>query len=178
METPLRDILRERIHRHEIQHIASLCSDDARKEELFTLISDTDPRVTYNALWILTHLSAPDRKWLESKRDRLINLLLSTTASGPRRLLLTILEQMPAEAQIIRTDYLDWCLSKINSTEPYAIRALSLKQAYIQSRPYPEIMRELLLEIELMDTSGPLPPGLRSARRNILRKIKSCNSIT
>ena len=64
----------------------------------------------------------------------------------------------------------EFCLSKINSTEPYAIRALCLKQAYAMCRFYPELMAELKNQIELMEY-GELSPGLLSVIRRIKKII-------
>jgi len=89
---------------------------------------------------------------------------------GKRRLILTLLEHLSIEKDDIRTDYLDYCLSKINSTEPYAIRALCLKQAYAMCRFYPELLAELKNEVELMQY-GELSPGLLSVIRHMRKKI-------
>ena len=138
---------------------------------MLELAADADDRVGYNALWILTHLPARERKWLEPHRDRLIDLLLADTHVGKQRLLLTLLEHQKVSREDIRTDYLDFCLAHINSAAPYALRAFCLKQAYAQCRHYPELLAELQEEMHLMDYSQ-LSPGLLSARRIVLRQLK------
>lgn len=138
--------------------------------KLYSLIADENERVGYNALWVFTHLPREHSRRLCDKRNELIDRLLNTTHVGQRRLLLTLLENQVLMANDVRSDYLDYCLSAINSCEPYAIRALCLKQAYAQCRFYPELMQELMAEIELMDC-GEMSPGLRSAQKNILKKI-------
>ncbi|MDE7410959.1 MAG: hypothetical protein K2M94_02870 [Paramuribaculum sp.] len=169
----LREILSVRIGRREISAICSSCmssTDYSLREDLFSLIDDSDNRTGYNALWILTHLSVYETKWLKSKRDILIDRLLGETHTGKRRLILTLLEALDTEESDVRTDYLDFCLSRINSVEPYGVRALCLKQAYAQCKFYPELLQELKAEIEMMD-SGVMSPGIVSARKNILKRI-------
>lgn len=165
------DILGEQIGLRDIKALCRVYScDDRLKEELFPLIFDPDERVGYNALWVLTHLPANERKFLISERDRLIDLLLAESHIGKKRLILTLLEMMPTTPEDFRTDYFDFCLSKINSAEPYAIRALCMKQAFAQCQLYPDLLREFENELELLEY-GPLSPGLKSAKKNILKKI-------
>lgn len=168
-----KEILKERIHPYDIRRICEVCRGawgDLRKEELFLLAKDSDNRISYNALWVFTYFSPYERKWLESRRNDLIDWLLATAHTGKRRLILTLLERQKVGREDIRTDYLDFCLSGINSTEPYGIRALCIKQAFAQCRHYPELLQELKSEIEMMDY-GELSPGLVSARKNISKKI-------
>ncbi len=136
----------------------------------FWLVRHENDRVSYNALWVFTHFPGDSIKWLEPKHKELIDILLKEEHTGKRRLILTLLERQPVNIEEIRTDYLDFCLSKINSTEPYAIRALSLKQAYAMCRHYPELLEELRLEMDMM-TRGELSPGLLSALRHIRRHL-------
>lgn len=165
--------LGDRLHISDIRHICAGCCgvlDDFGKAELFSMISHSDDRVGYNALWVFTHFPLEDMKWLASKRDCLIDFMLRTGHAGKRRLILTLLEHLSVEKDDIRTDYLDFCLSKINSTESYAIRALCLKQAYAMCRFYPELLAELKNEVELMQY-GELSPGLLSVIRHMRKKI-------
>lgn len=169
----LTETLKDRIHPADIHLICRTCSGtdgDSAKEELYALIYHADIRVSYNALWTFTHFSKAELGWLRDRRDELIDLLLTDTHVGKRRLILTLLEHQSICAEDLRTDYLDFCLSKINSTEPYAIRALCLKQAFAQCRLYPELLSELMSEIDLMEYSD-MSPGLISARKNVLRQL-------
>lgn len=168
----LTERLDTRIHARDIRELAAACADDAFKEKLFAHLSSPSERVVYNTLWVFTHLSASDRRWLWPRRDLLADMLLSATHIGQRRLLLTLINAIPITESDLRTDLLDHCLAHINTTEPYAIRALSLKQAWAQCRFHPELIDELRLHIEIMSASD-LPPGLRSARRSVLRAMQA-----
>lgn len=164
-------MIKGRIRMPELKLLCGACSGDtALTEALFALVADADDRVSYNALWIFTHFSAAARLWLLPKRDVLIDMLLSQTHVGKRRLILTLLEGMPTSGEDLRTDYLDFCLSKINSSDPYAIRAFCLKQAFAQCCLHPGLLAELEAEMAMMDC-GELSPGLASARRIVRRRM-------
>ena len=57
---------------------------------------------------------------------------------------------------------------------PYAIRAQCIKLAYEQMRYWPELLDELRQTLEMI-SSEPLSPGLRSAWKQMMKKILSCN---
>ncbi len=99
-------------------------------------------------------------------------MLLRVSHVGRRRLLLALLEFVPFAEADLRTDYLDFCLSKINSVEPYGVRALCIKQAYAQCRFYPELLAELRCHLEMMEAET-LSPGLKCVRRHIFKSLSS-----
>ena len=155
----------------ELKLLCGVCSaDEALADALFSLAGDADDRVSYNALWIFTHFSAPAKQRLLPMRDALIDLLLEQSHIGKQRLILTLLESLPTSEEDVRADYLDFCISKINSAEAYAIRAFCLKQAFAQCRFHPDLLSELEAEMDRMDFED-LSPGLQSARRIVRRRI-------
>lgn len=169
----LEETLAEKLNRCDIVRICAECSgaaNDAKKAELFALAGHTDDRIGYNALWVLTHFSKKDIGWLQAKRNELIDTVLTTPHTGKRRLSLALLEELTVERKDIRADYLDFCLSKINSQEPYGIRALCIKQAFALCRFYPELIAELKNEIELIEFSER-SRGILTTKKNVLRKI-------
>lgn len=169
----LAKILGHRLHKWDILELCRSCSgidNNAVKEDLFAMIGHDNDVISYNALWVFSHFAKPDIKWLTSRRNELIDQLLLTGHVGKRRLILTLLEHLPIAKEDVRTDYIDFCLSKINSNEPVAIRSLCLKQSFALCRFYPELMVELTNEIELMGC-GELSSGLLSVRKNIMMKI-------
>lgn len=171
----LEERLSERLGAGDIEELRRACSGadgDREKEQLFSLITHADERIAYNALWVFTHFRTADMRWLQKYRNSLIDRLLATTHIGCRRLILTLLDRLSTSIDDVRTDYLDYCLAHINSTEPIAIRSLSIKQAYAQCRFYPELIMELRAELELME-HGEMTPGLRSIKKNTLKKIDS-----
>lgn len=175
---PPEEKLNRRLRHTDIKMLSHECCGEAGnelKEKLFSLVVHPSDRVAYNALWVFATLPAKDIEWLRPKRNRLIDCLLHTFHPGKRRLIMTLLEHLPPSIADVRTDYLDFCLTRINSDEPYALRALCLKQSFALCRFYPELMTELLDEIELMQYQN-LSPGLRCARKNILRRISALPS--
>lgn len=58
---------------HEICFLTQGPDNDRLKEELYTLISDEDVRVSYNALWLFTYFDLANNKWLYAKHDELID---------------------------------------------------------------------------------------------------------
>lgn len=156
---------------HELTFLTQGTRNDRRKEQLYALITDPDDRIAYNALWVFTHFALADNEWLYAKRDNLTDTLLKETHTGKKRLLLALLERQPVGKEDVRTDYLDFCLSKILSTEPYGIRALCMKQAFAQCRHFPELLDELVSVMDMLDGSE-LSPGLRTARKNIRKQLR------
>ena len=55
---------------------------------------------------------------------------------------------------------------------PYAIRALCIKLAYEQMKYWSELLNELCQMLDLI-SNEPLSPGLRSAWRQVMKKIKA-----
>lgn len=137
---------------------------------LFKLIDDEDDRVAYNALWIISHFNEAHHQWLLSKRCKLLNQLLHEAHPGKRRLLLSVLKNIPITKKNLHIDYLNYCLDKINSMEPYAIRAWAMKQAFEMCRYYPDLVEELRLRLAILE-NGELSPGILSAKRQIESKL-------
>ncbi len=164
--TSLPDILNLRLHQRDINRLVATADMEAVYAEIFS----ENQRVAYNALWVLTHMPPRFNLWLSEKRNEMIDMLLSETHIGKKRLLMNLLNRLTTEPHDIRTDYLDFCLRKINSEEPYAIRSFAIKQAYEQAKHYPELLTELREELELMSTQ-PLPPGLQCTLRHIGSKV-------
>lgn len=161
------------MHAREIDTIAALAHENGNeglREDICRMATDENDRVAYNALWCLSHMPQSDAKWLRTKHDGMIDRLLACRNTSHRRLLLTLLERTFDPKAPLRTDFLDYCLDTINSTQPYAQRALCMKLAYAQCRAIPELLSELREVLELT-AYGHSSPGILSARRNILKKM-------
>ncbi len=168
----LRRILSYKIGRETIERICRLCSSsEASMDTLFAFIGSPDDRVGYNALWVMTHFDSSQRCRIEGKKSDLIDFVLKEKHTGKRRLLLAIIEKMPIyNKEEVRGDFIDFCLSKINSDEPYGVRALCMKLAFAQCRFFPELINELEAELEMMEQEQ-LSPGLLAAKRNVMRHL-------
>jgi hypothetical protein len=174
----MKTLLTHRLSQSEIKQLCALTQgehNDNLKEELYQLTLDANRRVTINALWTFTHFAADDNVWLFAKHDQLIDRCLNEKDTTKLRLILTLLLRQPFDEEAIRTDFIDFCLARITDTRaPYAIRAQCIKLAYEQMRYWPELLDELRQTLEMISCE-PLSPGLRSAWKQVMKKILSCN---
>lgn len=168
-------------HRLSLSEIKQLCAlthgahNNHLKEKLYQLTLDDDRRVAVNALWTFTHFTADDNVWLFAKHDQLIDRCLNEKDATKLRLMLNLLLSQPYTEEDIRTDFIDFCLARLTDTRaPYAIRAQCIKLAYEQMRHWPELLDELRQTLEMISCE-PLSPGLRSAWKQVMKKILSCN---
>lgn len=174
----MKTLLAHRLSQSEIMQLCALTQgehNDNLKEELYQLTLDANRRVAINALWTFTHFAADDNVWLFAKHDQLIDRCLNEKDTTKLRLILTLLLRQPFDEEAIRTDFIDFCLARITDTRaPYAIRAQCIKLAYEQMRYWPELLDELRQTLEMISCE-PLSPGLRSAWKQVMKKILSCN---
>jgi len=139
------------------------------KKELVKCVFMDDKRISYNALWIISHVR--DFSVDRHLRDDLIDCLLSETHPGKKRLLLTILERQKFTEENLRMDFLDFCLSRINcDSESCAVRVLCVKCAFRQCEFYPELLDELNANLTMIGYKE-LPPGLRNVLKVVLSKL-------
>ena len=117
------------INRLSVNDIYSLClqtqgkENNCLKEELYQLTFDENDRVSFNALWALTHFDEANNPWLFQKHDELINRVLVEKNETKRRLMLHLLLRQPFEEESLRSDFIDFCIAQITAcSQPYAIR--------------------------------------------------------
>ena len=166
-------------HRLSMDGINDICllvqgeQNHSLKEQLYQLTLDDDRRVAVNALWTFTRFTAADNEWLYVKHDQLIDRCLKEHDTTKLRLILSILLRQPFEEETVRTDFIDFCLARFTDARaPYAIRALCIKLAYEQMKYWSELLNELRQMLDLI-SNEPLSPGLRSAWRQVMKKIKA-----
>lgn len=166
------------INRLSINDIYSLClqtqskENNCLKEELYQLTFDENDRVSFNALWALTHFDEANNPWLFQKHDELIDRVLVEKNETRRRLMLHLLLRQPFEEESLRSDFIDFCIAKITAcSQPYAIRCYCMKLAYEQMKYYPELLEELRMALDMLEQEV-LSPGMLSAKRQIMKKIK------
>ncbi|WP_278856175.1 hypothetical protein [Leyella stercorea] len=172
----MKTLLTHRLSQSEIKELCALthgARNNHLKEELYQFTLDDDRRVAVNALWTFTHFAAADNVWLFAKHDQLIDRCLNEKDTTKLRLILTLLLRQPFDEEAIRTDFIDFCLvCLIDARAPYAIRALCIKLAYEQMKYWSELLNELRQMLDLI-SNEPLSPGLRSAWRQVMNKIKA-----
>ena len=170
-------------NRLSINDFYSLClqtqgkENNGLKEELYQLTLDENNRVAFNALWALSHFNEANNPWLFQKHDDLIDRVLVEKNETKRRLMLSLLLRQPFEEESLRSDFIDFCIAKITAcSQPYAIRCYCMKLAYEQMKYYPELFSELKTALDMLEQET-LSPGLASAKRQILMKIKRKHSL-
>ncbi|MDE6801458.1 MAG: hypothetical protein K2J06_01675 [Muribaculaceae bacterium] len=170
-------ILAGRINLPEVRSIVAWANGlPERLSRLWRLACGEDRRTGVNALWVMSHLPEGDAPWIVSLRDEMIDRLLNENDASKKRLLLELLRGQDYKADEIRTDFLDFCLSKINSeAEPYAVRCFCIYTVLKMCRHFPELISELEGHLDLMDYQE-LSPGLKSAVRQTKAKIKKCKT--
>jgi len=169
--------LSERIHLKDIyEMMLSAQNMDSKKKELYQALFDTDDKVAYQAAWVFTHFSLAENRWLYDKQNELIDEALVCVHPGKRRLLLTLIFRQPP-ANPLRTDFLDFCLTRmISKQELPAVQSLCMKLAYEMCRQIPELRQELHSIIELMEPDL-LSVAMKSARNNVLKAMKTGKSM-
>ena len=157
---------------HEICFMTQGKENDYRKEELYQFTFDEDDRVAFNALHALSHFDLANNEWLYSKHDNLIDRVMKEKHVGKCRLMLNLLLRQPFKEDSLRSDFIDFCIAKITAcAQPYAVRAYCMKLAYEQMKYYPEFLEELRMALDMLEQET-LSPGLLSAKRQIMKKIK------
>ncbi len=166
------------INRLSVNDIYSLClqtqgkENNCLKEELYQLTFDENDRVSFNALWVLTHFDKANTPWFFQKHNELIDRVLAEKNETKRRLMLQLLLRQPFEEESLRSDFIDFCIAKITAcSQPYAIRSYCMKLAYEQMKYYPELLEELRMALDMLEQEV-LSPGMLSAKRQIMKKIK------
>ena len=124
-----------------------------------------------NALWGLTKASKKELSQLETIKDSLIDLAMTTANSSVRRLSLNIVERLRMEEDEVRTDFLDFCFEHMTDIQEFpGIQSLCMKLAYRMCSFYPELMGELRRTIEAMEIEY-YKPAVKSLRSRILRWV-------
>ena len=167
--------LNHRLSQSDIHELCALTQgerNNSLKEQLYQLTLDADRRVATNALWVFTHFALADNEWLYAKHDQLIDCCLKENDTTKLRLMLNLLLRQPFDEEAIRTDFIDFCLTRLADTKsPYAVRAQCIKLAYMQMRYWPELLNELRQTLEMISCES-LSPGLRSAWRQVMKRIE------
>ena len=170
----MKESLTNRLSQDELHELCALTQGEQNnhlKEELYQLTLDNDRRVAINALWTFTHFALADNEWLYAKHDQLIDRCLKEKDATKLRLMLNLLLRQPFDEEDIRTDFIDYCLMRLTDPKsPYAVRAQCIKLAYEQMRYWPELLNELRQTLEMISCE-PLSPGLRSAWKQVMKKL-------
>ena len=120
----------------------NLHHDECGIEAMFTTMKQADnPRVAYNAAWVLSLLSKEDKKiYLLPYYGELVDMATSAELCFRRGLILTILADLPANE--LNSNLLDFCLiHMIDPKESDGSRSAMIKLAARMCKPYPELCK-------------------------------------
>ena len=162
LSTPPLDI---RLSKAQVMAIANnLHHDECGIEAMFTAMKQADnPRVAYNAAWVLSHLSKEDKK-----------IYLLPHYGALRGLILTILADLPTNEP--NGNLLDFCLTHLTAPkESDSSRSAMIKLAASMCKPYPELCKELALCLDMMPQDSS--PSIAAAKRNALKMIQ-CHALS
>ena len=104
-------------------------------------------------------------------RARLADYASATPDTSMRRLAMVLLDRLEWSVDDVRTDLLDFCLDHMMlPDEPYGVKALCIKLAYLQCRHYPELKAELRQALLLMEPEE-LGAGVKHTRKKTLERL-------
>lgn len=149
----------------------NLHHDECGIEAMFTAMKQADnPRVTYNAAWVLSHLSKEDKKiYLLPHYGELVDIATSAELCFRRGLMLTILAGFPMDEP--NGNLLEFCLIHLtDSKESDSSRSAMIKLAARMCKPYPELCKELALRLDMIPQDSS--PSVVTAKRNALKLIQ------
>lgn len=172
----IRELLCRRINKAEIKRVVSWALEDSQNSDtIYALTKSPDERLSVNAFWCLSHLPRAKTVWLQSLQNELIDRLIVETHPSKKRILLRLLRAQSYEKEAIRTDFLDYCFSKINSeSESCAVSSFCIYCAFKLCRFYPELIAELEQYLDMLSTRS-LSPGLHCALRTTRMSISQLN---
>ena len=161
-----------RLSKAQVMAIAhNLHHDECGIEAMFTAMKQADnPRVAYNAAWVLSHLSKEDKRiYLLPHYEELIDMATSAELYFRRGLILAILADLPTNEP--NGKLLDFCLTHLAAPkESDGSRSVMIKLAARMCKPYPDLCKELTLCLDMMPQDSS--PSIAAAKRNALKMIR------
>ncbi len=161
-----------RLSKAQVMAIANnLHHDECGIEAMFTAMKQADnPRVAYNAAWVLSHLSKVDKRiYLLPHYEELVDVATSAELCFRRGLILAILADLPTNEP--NGKLLDFCLMHLTDPkESDGSRSVMIKLAARMCEPYPELCKELALCLDVMPQDSS--PSIAAAKRNALKLIQ------
>lgn len=152
--------------------VQDICNQPESLKDMYQLISDGKTVVSWRAIWVCEKVSELHPGWFVPFYNDILQHLLVCGHDGSKRLLLSILYNIPVPASL-PVDLLNFCLDHMLSPqESIGVQALSIRMAYQLCKGEPELLQELRLILENTDTEF-YSTGVRTTIRNILKKIRT-----
>ena len=160
-----------RLSKAQVRAIAdNLHHDACGIDTLFAQMKQADnPRVVYNAAWVLSHLAKEDKRmYLLPHYGALVDMAVSAGLCFRRGLVLSILADLPMNKPSGKL--LDYCLTHLaDPKESDSARSAMIKLAARMCKPYPELCRELMLCLDMMPQDSA--QSIAAAKRNALKMV-------
>lgn len=151
--------------------VREICHQPECFEAMYRLMSDEKQSVAWRATWVCEKLSEIHPAWFIPLYDDLVYRLSDCKHQGSKRLLLSILYNLPVTVPVsveLLNYSLDICYpcrkASVYNPFPYAWLTRLCKHE-------PELLSELKLILEHANTEF-YSTGVKTAIRNILKKIK------
>lgn len=137
---------------------------------IYQLIKDPQTKISWRAAWACEKVFERYPVFLEGKQKELIDFVMKNKHSGTRRILLSIILELPVP-EPFPVDFLDFCFQNmLNQDEAIATQALCIKIAYKLCLVEPELLPELKLYLENAEPEY-YSPGVKSCIRNVLKRL-------
>ncbi|MDL2291838.1 hypothetical protein LJB80_01655, partial [Bacteroides sp. OttesenSCG-928-F21] len=115
---------------------------------LYALMNHSDIKVSWRSIWALEKLSEIHPDWFSNYQNEITERLIHCTHDGKKRLLLSILYNLPIPSPI-QVHFLDYCLSHmLDLNESIGVQALAIKMAYKLCVTEPDLLYELKMYLE------------------------------
>ena len=150
--------------------VKSLSLHPEELPDMYKLTFDSKRLVSWRALWVCEKLSEVHPGWFVPLREELTGRLLSCTHDGSKRLLLSILFNLPVQ-EPVSVPLLNFCFDRMFSpAESIGVQALCIKTAYRLCQKESELLGELRIILESVETEF-FSKGVTTTIRNKLKKI-------
>lgn len=150
--------------------VQEICLCPKYLKDIYQLTSDEKQTVSWRAIWACEKLSEKHPGWFVPMREEIIQRLLDCTHDGSKRLLMSILYNIPVSSPI-SIELLNYCFDHMLAPqESIGVQALSMRMAYKLCKNEPELLQELRLILENTEVDF-YSTGVKTTLRNILKKI-------
>lgn len=140
-------------------------------DTIYNLMNDEELKVSWRATWACEKVAEIHPDWFAGKERELLEKLLASNHDGTKRLLLSILYDIPTE-EPFPVDLLDYCFEHMYAlNETPGVQSLCLKMAYKLCLKEPELLPEFKMYLENADTDY-YSMAVKTCTRNLLKKLR------
>ncbi len=171
----LKDELLPDIREFKAPALAQKIINNNQIAELVSLAFEKDHLLSSRAMWVLGHCSDLDYDCTKPYHVKLVNNLKQNSLhNGVIRNTLRLFQKHPVPKKT-ESFILDKCFEYIkNPSEAIAVRAFAITVVFNITKPYPELLNELLIVLNhLSETEDG--PGIRSRVKNTIKAIHKLN---